>query len=209
MYNGISVIVPCLNAQAFVAEAIESILRQKVECSLEILIGDDGCTDDTAKIAMQFGPKSRLVQHPGHSNLGVSAIRNLCVREAAYPLVGFLDLDGIWLLGHLERLVSCIDSDKSFAIAVDNGLQILKNGQLAGERTIGILPGTISPEALLFNQWFPPAGVVARKSALQTAGLFDITMKYGEDQDLWLRVLERRPGLCVEGIGYYFRIHGG
>src|SRR5439155_17984530 len=98
---GVSVIMPCYNAAAFLRGSLQSALAQCYAGAMEIIVADDGSTDDSRAIAASFAPRVRLVEHPGRHNRGVAAARNLALQAAQQPIVAFLDADDQWLLGHL------------------------------------------------------------------------------------------------------------
>src|SRR5215208_465500 len=102
----VSAIVIFLNAGPFFEEAIESILVQDYD-DWELLLVDDGSTDGSTEIARRYadGDPSRIryLTHPGGENRGMSASRNLGVRQARGEYVAFLDADDTWLQGKLTR----------------------------------------------------------------------------------------------------------
>src|SRR5690348_3578656 len=92
--NGqVSVIIPARNAAQFICESIESVLEQTLQ-PCEILVIDDGSIDGTAAIVEKFGSPIRLLKQ---KHQGVSAARNLGVREARGEYVAFLDADDVFI----------------------------------------------------------------------------------------------------------------
>ena len=100
----VSVIIPAYNAGASLRRAVHSVLAQ-TRPPREILIVDDGSTDDTAAVAMalqaEHGGRIRLAQHADGGNHGVSAARNLGIDRARGEYVAFLDADDEW---HADKL---------------------------------------------------------------------------------------------------------
>ena len=88
----VSVIVPAYNAARFLPHAVESIRRQDY-LPLEIVIVDDGSTDDTAEVARDLGSDIRYVYQP---NAGPAAARNRGLEQARRELIAFLDADDEW-----------------------------------------------------------------------------------------------------------------
>ena len=109
----VSAIVIFLDAKRFFEEAIESIIGQDY-ADWELLLVDDGSTDGTADIARRYAEvdplRIRYLTHPGRENRGMSASRNLGIREARGEYVAFLDADDTWLPGKLARQVAILDS---------------------------------------------------------------------------------------------------
>jgi glycosyltransferase involved in cell wall biosynthesis len=93
----ISVVIPCYNAEAYLAEAIESALRQEAG-PLEVVVIDDGSTDGSAGVARRFGG---AVRYEYQANAGISASRNRGVELAAGRYLAFLDADDVWPEGSL------------------------------------------------------------------------------------------------------------
>ncbi len=97
--SSVSVVMPCFNAERFLAEALESVMAQTVPV-LEVLVVDDGSTDRSASIAEAFGPPVRVIRQ---SNQGESVARNIGMEEAKGDWIGFLDADDVWAPDKLER----------------------------------------------------------------------------------------------------------
>lgn len=107
----VSVVIIFLNAEQFFAEAIESVFAQAYD-NWELLLVDDGSTDKSTEIALryaeQYPQKVRYLEHEQHRNLGMSATRNLGVRNAKGEYIAFLDADDIWLPQKLEQQVAIL-----------------------------------------------------------------------------------------------------
>jgi glycosyltransferase involved in cell wall biosynthesis len=93
----VSVVIPTYNRSSLVARAIRSALRN-IESGDEILVPDDGSTDDTPQVMTQFGNSVRYLQLP---HRGAGATRNAGIRAASNPLIAFLDSDDEWMPGKL------------------------------------------------------------------------------------------------------------
>lgn len=96
----VSVIMNFFNEERFIREAIESVVAQTYE-SWELLLADDGSTDSSTEIALEYADKRpgkiRYVEHPGHENCGTSATRNLAFRHTRGALIAYIDADDVWL----------------------------------------------------------------------------------------------------------------
>jgi glycosyltransferase involved in cell wall biosynthesis len=204
--DGVSVVVPCHNGEKYLTACIESILEQAYSGPIEILVGDDGSTDGSAALVKGYGRGVRLLQHSGLRNCGVSATRNLCVRASSHQLMAFLDADDLWLPGHLSALAAALDTNPAAGMAYDNGYYMTVDGRLSGQR----LPDTHrAPNAptLLLDCCLAINGVMVRKGVLEQVGLFDESLRFGEDHDLWLRIVENFPAVYVPVHGYVYRQH--
>src|SRR5581483_8159413 len=101
----ISVIIPCFNHAAYLAKAIQSALVQTLPAD-EIIVVDDGSTDDTAKVTASSGTRIRYVYQ---SNAGLSAARNTGIKLATGKYIGFLDADDLWHPDFLTTLVNLLE----------------------------------------------------------------------------------------------------
>ena len=105
----VDVVIPCHNAERFLAAAIESVLEQEVE-NLRVIVVDDGSTDRSAAVVRAFGtPVEYHVQPHG----GAAAARNTGVQLATADLLAFLDADDLWTPGSLARRLAALDQHSS------------------------------------------------------------------------------------------------
>jgi glycosyltransferase involved in cell wall biosynthesis len=114
----VSAIIPVYNGEAYLAEAIESVLAQTFP-SIELIVVDDGSTDASAAIIRSFGPTLRGIQQP---NQGVGAALNTGIEAAAGNCFAFLDADDLWSRDKTERQYALLDAepglDAVFGMAV-------------------------------------------------------------------------------------------
>jgi glycosyltransferase involved in cell wall biosynthesis len=161
----VSVVIPAYNAGAFLRDAVESVLAQH-EWDCEVIVVDDGSTDDTAAVAQTF-EQVRLLRRP---NGGIGAARNTGVQQASAPLLAFLDADDIWPPGRLSSLAEGLgDADAVFGQAVEFG-----EGR----------PETAPQPALLAST------MLIRREAQEGVGPFKEDVKVGEFVDWWARAEE-------------------
>lgn len=117
----VSAIVIFLNENRFIQEAVESILAQTYD-HWELLLVDDGSTDESRNIALryaeQYPDKVRYLEHHAHENRGMSASRNLGIREAKGEYIAFLDADDAWLPNKLEHQVGILESQPDAGMVV-------------------------------------------------------------------------------------------
>jgi glycosyltransferase involved in cell wall biosynthesis len=107
----VSIITIFLNAEKFIEEAIESVFAQTYD-NWELLLVDDGSTDDSTQIALRYAErypgKVRYLEHPGPRNRGMSASRNLGISQAEGEYIAFLDADDVWLAHKLQQQVAIL-----------------------------------------------------------------------------------------------------
>ena len=115
----VSVIMIFLNAERFITSAIESVLAQTY-AAWELVLVDDGSTDGSSAIARRFAQlqpaRIRLVEHEGHANRGMSASRNLGLRQARGAYIALLDADDVYLPAKLERQVAILQAQPEAAM---------------------------------------------------------------------------------------------
>jgi len=115
----ISVITIFLNGETYLEEAIESILSQTYT-NWELMLVDDGSTDASTSIAQNYAEryphKIRYLEHANHQNLGMSASRNLGIRESKGQYVAFLDADDIYLPHKLDWQVRLLEAQPTTAM---------------------------------------------------------------------------------------------
>src|SRR4051812_17628622 len=107
----ISAVIPTYNRAKTLARAINSILAQTFPLS-EILVVDDGSTDDTRRVVESYGDR---VRYFNQANAGVASARNRLVDEARFNWIAFLDSDDYWLPDHLRRMADAIESTQGEA----------------------------------------------------------------------------------------------
>ena len=182
----VSVIIPTFNRAYCLGESIQSVLIQK---GYELIVVNDGSTDNTDQILSHF-PAIKVIKYTG--NRGVSFARNKGLEKAKGSLICFLDSDDLWEQGKLEAQVEWMrDHPECKAVYTDeiwirNGVRVnpmSKHKKYSGD---------------IFRQCLPlcivsPSSVMLRKSVLDEVGGFDETMPVCEDYDLWLRIAARYP----------------
>lgn len=183
----ISCIIPTKNRCSMTLDAIESIMRQK--CShLEIIVVDDGSTDNTiAEVASQF-PKVHTVKLDG---VGPGQARNEGVAASKGDILMFLDSDDFWLDNHVHQLVNVLNSGFPVAYGVTHTKDLIRGADfLIPENGAGI-EGDCFGALLGWCFLVPSAMAIKRDTFLKTGG-FDI-FSYGEDWLFFLKLAARFP----------------
>lgn len=192
----VSVIIATHNRAAMVVEAIESVLRQSFR-DLEIVVADDGSSDDTAeRIAAIEGPIRYLALRPSGFRLG--QVRNHALRHARGELIGFLDDDDSWEPEKLARQVAVLDADPAVGL-VYTGFSIL--GEDGSVHVPELAPWQTAPgpllDRLLRECFIHPSTVLVRRALLDRVGGLDERRSPCEDYDLWLRLAPLTSGACL------------
>jgi glycosyltransferase involved in cell wall biosynthesis len=197
----VSVITPCYNGSRYLEETLRSAVGQS-RPPLEVIVVDDGSSDESAAIAERFGPPVRVVRQ---ANQGESVARNRGLAEARGTHVLFLDADDLLAPEALARLTEAV-RDQPDAVAL-MGCAWFTTGP-ASPHTVrhlrheGFYPDIIESNFGPPNCWLTPRAVV------QAAGGFCEAMRWFEDWDLWWRVGLHAGGLvCVPYVGAIYRQH--
>ena len=184
----VSVIIPAYNCSAFLPATLDSALAQTYH-DLEIIVVDDGSTDDTPA---RLGPYFSRITYIRQTNKGVSAARNAGIRAARGEFLAFLDADDVWVPEKLalqvpllaDPAVGIVYSDFSVHYADGTALASYLAGRpLAQEGWIA--------ENYIQSRFFLPSCMVVRRSAVEECGLFDEDLRASEDFELFARVCLR------------------
>ncbi|MBD3883999.1 glycosyltransferase [Phormidium tenue FACHB-886] len=201
----VSVIIPCYNSDRFLAEAIDSVLRQTYPAA-EIIVVDDGSTDQTREIAARYPAVKYLYQH----NQGVSAARNVGLNVSQGDYLVFLDHDDRLLPDALAIGVQGLNEhlECGFAVGVcrvirSDGIP-MKSSRSSLEEPLDAPPYPTLLGGTCLN---PPARFMFRRSVFREIGEFDITLRAAEDYDIYLRAAAAFPGYCHNHVVVEYREH--
>lgn len=187
--TAVSVIIPTYNRAVKIGRAISSVLQQSFP-DYELLIVDDGSTDHTRSVLIQFGPRIRVLFHD--ENKGVSAARNTGILASDAPLIAFLDSDDHWLPEKLSTQVRYFQEHPEAVVCQTEELWV-RNGRRVNPMKKHLKPSGDIFEASLKRCLVSPSAVMLRRSLLNEVGLFDESLPACEDYDLWLRISCRHP----------------
>ena len=205
----VSVVVATYNQAAFLGEAIASVAAQTFP-DWELLIADDGSTDETAATVAAFGGDGRIRYLPG-AHAERAAARNRGVAASTGDLVAFLDADDTWRADKLARQVAALAAAPEAAACYAVARFVDAAGRPLPLRKPGrTLSGRLFPRLVLGN-CIILASMMTRRSRLDAVGGFDATLPaYGcEDWDLWLRLARRHAFVAVDEELVRYRVHDG
>ena len=199
----VSVVIPCFNYGHHLSEAVETVLAQTLR-AFEIIIVDDGSTDDSAAVAQRLidaHPEAsiRLISQPNSGSPGHS--RNVGIAAARAGYIVCLDADDMLALDYLERCAAALDSHPEAAIAY-GALQCF------GDDTTLTDPREWDTRAELDCNFLTVASMFRREAWEQVGGI-DTQIGY-EDWDFWVGCIEQGwVGVKAPGALWYYRVHGG
>jgi glycosyltransferase involved in cell wall biosynthesis len=184
MTPAVSVVVATRNYGRYLAGALRSVLGQSF-ADLEVIVIDDGSTDETPEIIRPFlsDPRVRCYRTDG---LGQSRAKNLGIVQGRGPLIAFLDGDDEWLPTKLERQLPLFRDPAVGAVYSRRTLMDERGRDLPTPPTTPARGNVF--DTMLVQNPVCFSSVVVRKSVFEAVGLFDPGLPLAIDYDLWLRV---------------------
>jgi len=204
----VSVVIPAYNATAFLAETLASVFAQTLPPA-EIIVVDDGSTDDTARIARDLG-----VTVISRANGGISAARNTGIRAARCEYVALLDADDLWMPEKLEVQLAALAvaavpsfSFTDFHTFGSRSVRAARSelrAHPAFRRTVrrapsgaNVVVSASSRRPVLPDMYFLPSSAVMRRADALAAGGFDESLPGCEDAEFFLRLFQIVPAIAV------------
>lgn len=201
-----SVIIPAYNAARFIGATIDSVLAQTYR-DFEIIVVDDGSTDDTAAVLRPYRDRIKYIYQ---ANQGVTAAQNAgaCLAEGHYVI--FSGADDLLLPDQLAIQTRVLDERPEVGLVASGYRVIDENGRLIREVKPWVGRPTITLESAVFGGLAPPVAVMLRRSWFEQAGGFDPQLAYCEDSDLWARLaLAGCVMVWAPAITSGYRVHSG
>ena len=193
----ISVVIPFYNAEKYLAEAVDSVYRQKTDI-FEILLIDDGSKDNSMKVAEKYLPNVTIYRQ---ENSGAAAARNYGVKKSKGDIIAFLDADDIWSDDHLSVLLEPLSAGNNIDIVF-------------GKVKVFISPDLINHISMnldIYNKvdyGYLPQTCIIRKRVFDVIGYMDSTLQLGEFIDWFSRAKDSGVRyVTIPEIVTYRRIH--
>ena len=199
----VSVVIPVYNRANLVQEAIESVLAQTYN-DLEIVVIDDGSTDDSLAVLQSFGGKIRTLSQ---ANSGKGLARNAGIRSSAGVYIAFLDSDDVWESSKLEKQISILESSSSNWAYTDayKFKEHRKNVVGFVSEKSDQNKGNVAA-ALLIKDFIVTSSVIVHRDVFSDVGVFTDAPK-AQDWDLWLRIAASYPIEYVDEPLVGYRLH--
>ena len=185
----VSVVIAVFNGAATVGRAIDSALAQTGSVDNEIVVVDDGSTDDTPDIVKAYGSRVRLIRQ---SNQGAGAARNAGVAACAGDLLAFLDADDTWMPAKLSTMVRALICNSRAVLIYSDAVEVDEHdGELAASIVASSKAHAPSLAELLAD-WWPilPSTAIIRRATFAACGGFPPALRAYEDPYLFLRARE-------------------
>lgn len=210
----VSVVVPAFNASCFIDDCLDSVYAQTGSFNLDVIVVDDGSTDNTVSRVRSGGRALRCVKQP---NRGPAAARNAALRLAQGDYIAFLDSDDLWPEGKLERQVKLLESNPDVGLVFGDCRQFDAHGYFAdtlfqssncdvdfwGDQLY-----VVNAYAKLMGGNFITTGaVLMRRVCMDAVGVFDEGLRLVEDFEYWLRIALEYPLAHLDDICLLRRRH--
>ena len=205
----VSVMMPAYNAEKYIEQAIESVLTQTYS-NWELIIVNDGSTDNTEKIVSQYAdPRIELIQQ---ANAGEAAARNTALEHVRGEYLAFLDADDIYLPHHLKVAFNYFQTHQNRDGVYTDGYHIDSKGnglKSLSSRRRGPFEGRVFEEAVYASDLFgPPVCVVLRHNIIAKYGLvFDKNIVIGPDWDFFVHFADVGQFGYVAQHTCLYRVH--
>ena len=201
--GAVSVVIPCYNQARFLGEAIGSVLRQTCH-PVEVIVVDDGSTDDTASVAQSFAAVKYLRQ----PNEGAPSARNHGLRSSQGEFVLFLDADDRLLPDALAQGIAALADHTAWAFVTGHVRLITADGRAESTPPQVHAAGDQFLALLRSNYIWTPGVVLYRRSVLDAVGAFDPAARASADYELNVRIARQHTIGCHHHVMLEYRRHG-
>jgi glycosyltransferase involved in cell wall biosynthesis len=190
----VSVIIPTYQSEQFIRQAIDSVLAQTYK-DYEVIVVDGKSTDGTMKVLKSYGNSIRTLTQNGK---GIANARNFGIVESKGEYISFLDSDDLWLRDKLAIQVRFLDQkpasvgliySDAFLFPEDD---VSRLSYLANKRAFQVgnpHSGKVLGQLFIAN-FIPASTVMVRRTCFERVGLFDESLVFCEDIDMWMRIAE-------------------
>ena len=197
----VSVVIPTYNRAEYISAAIQSVLDQTYT-DYEIIVIDDGSTDDTQNVVVRFSDQVRYIRQ---ENAGSSAARNRGIQAARGELIAFLDSDDVFLPTKLQKQVAFMQAYPEVGLLHTQYVDVDAEGNILFTYPVDHVQGDI------YRQLLPACPILTStvmmpKKVFETVGEFDVALPMAQDIDMWIRVAKTYPvGAIPETLTHYLK----
>ncbi len=188
----VTCIIPVFNSEKYIESAIESVLNQTYK-NIEIIVIDDGSTDDTPKLIKQYDGKIRYIRQ---ANSGSAAARNLGISNSSGEFIGFLDSDDMWDKNKITLQLECLENNLRTEVCLCN-IKIIneKGSRIPDDNYVIVTPYSV-------------CSILIKTEAIKKVGYFNNNLKFGEDTDWFMKIKEMEiPVKILKDKLVYARLH--
>jgi len=206
----VSVVITSYNRAKFLPECLESVLSQTFR-DFEVLVIDDGSTDNTPDLMRSYGPPVRYIRQ---MNQGLPAARNRGIELACGEYIAFLDSDDAFMPYALQMGVEIFDKYPGVGLSYGQMYVINHKGNLMGLRTpyrpkgSFVRSGKEEIKGLIMGNYITGSATMVRSRCFEAVGLFDNTFRQGsEDFEMWIRLAKKHDVAYIDKPLAKYRIH--
>ena len=194
----VSIIIPAYKTAAYIGETLKSVTEQTFT-DYEAIVVNDGAPD-TVEIEQALKPYLDHIIYLKQENRGLSGARNTALKRAQGKYVALLDSDDAWEPSYLAEQVAAMEADPTIDVLYPNAY-LFGDPRTEGLTFMDLHPskGEVTFRSLVTQQCNVFISVIARREALEKAGLFDELLRSSEDFDMWLRVLKNGGRIAYHG----------
>ena len=203
----VSIIIPCYNAEKYIAETIQSVINQTYK-NWELIVVNDGSTDNSLNIITEFAANDSRISFIDKKNTGVSDSRNKGIEKAKGDFIAFLDADDVWDFQYLEKQIENLQSNR-FTISY-TACQLINH---KGEKIQKHIRGENNPQLNDFllqngNYNTNPSGIVYKRQCFNEVNGFDLNLSNNADQDILIQMLAKGNTIgYIDELLWNYRIH--
>jgi glycosyltransferase involved in cell wall biosynthesis len=205
----VSVITVTYNREAFIREALDSVLSQSF-ADWELIVIDDASTDDTRSVVEGYMKRdARIRYYRNDENLGIAKTRNRGLELARGAYIAPLDSDDIWLdQNKLAKQVEFLDVNKDYSMLGGGIMHIDADSKPIKKVLYPVYDSLIRKIILQFNP-FPQSTLLYRTEAALSCGGYSDAFKICDDYDLWLKMGLKAKFTNIPQVLAGYRVHGG
>jgi len=194
----VSVIIPTYNRAAYLQKALQSVKEQTYQ-SLEIIVIDDGSTDDTGEMLKNYEGQLRYFYQ---ENRGISGARNAGIKRARGEFIAFLDSDDYWLPDKTVQQLALFKQHPEYALVAARCASIRLDGSYREKNRPGKSGWVL--EDLFKANFIRTSAAMIKQECFENIGLFDEELRECEEYDLWLRIAAQYPvGFINKSLAVY------
>jgi glycosyltransferase involved in cell wall biosynthesis len=194
----VSVIIPTYNRAHYIQKALDSVMAQTYQ-DFEVIVIDDGSTDNTREVVKQYGEKVRYFYQ---ENTGIPGARNAGIRNSAGDYIAFLDSDDYWVKEKLERQMALFSEHPEYGMVASCCASIEQDGSFREKNRPG-KSGWIL-EDIFQKNFIRTSSAIVKRECLEKIGLFDEELQQCQEYDLWMHIAVYYPiGFINESLSVY------
>jgi glycosyltransferase involved in cell wall biosynthesis len=205
----VSVVLPTFNRLDLLKPTIGSI-RAQISCEWELIIADDGSDAPTREYLARLAEDSRItvlaLVHAGR----LAPLRNAALRRARGEFIAFMDSDDLWAPDKLARQVAALRASSTGGWSYAAFRHVDERGTVLDDNVASRwIPrrGAVLPDVIRGRVWIYTPTVMVRRSLLEQVGLFDESLEYAEDFELWTRLARASDLVVLDEPLTFIRIH--